>query len=53
MNEQQIVQNMIEFVEKTERDIQAAKLGTAKKEKTKAVGEMLKKLEREIKDADQ
>ena len=49
MNDNQIVQDMIEFVEKTEKDIQAAKLGG--NQKTKAVTEIIKELEREIKNA--
>ena len=55
MNEkdQAIVRNMIKFVEQTEREIQAAKLGTPGKEKTKAVKEIKAQLEKEIKNADQ
>ncbi len=51
--DQQIIRNMIRFVEETEREIQAAKLGTPGKEKTKAVKEIKNQLEREIKNADQ
>ena len=42
-----IVDEMISFVEDKEKEIQAAKLG--KNSKTKAVAEILKELERQIK----
>ena len=48
--DEQIIQNMIEFVEEKEREIQAAKMGKASK--TKAVSEIIKELERQIKNAD-
>ena len=41
---------MILYVEEKERDIQAAKMG--KNAKTKAVQEIIKELERQIKNAD-
>ena len=49
MNNQdkQIVKNMIEFVEEKERQIQAAKM--IKNSKTKAVSDIIKELERQIK----
>ncbi len=52
MNEKdlEIVEKMITYVEEIERDIQAAKTG--KYAKTKAVGNILKELERQIKNAD-
>lgn len=53
MSDQDIVLNMIKFVEKTERDIVAERLGKESKEKQRAVKEILKELEREIKNADQ
>lgn len=53
MSDSQIVKNMIAYVEKTEKAIQAAKLESTSKIKTKAVGDILKELEREIKNADQ
>ena len=43
---------MIDFVEQTERNIQAAKLGTVNKEKARAVKEIRAELEKEIKNAD-
>ena len=54
MNEkdQVIVRNMIKFVEQTEHQIQASKLGTAGKEKSRAVREIKAQLEKEIKNAD-
>lgn len=45
-----IVQRMILFVEEKEREYQAAKLG--KNSKTKAVSDIQKELERQIKNAD-
>ncbi len=52
MNEKdsKIVSNMIDIVENIEKEIQAAKLG--KGVKPKAVGEIMKELERQIKNAD-
>ena len=52
MSDNDIVRNMIAFVEETERGIQAAKLGAPGKEKQKAVKEIKAQLEREIKNAD-
>jgi len=52
MNDEMIVTNMIEFIEKMERDIQASKLGSETKARQKAVGTIIKELERELKDAD-
>ena len=51
-NDQQIIRNMIKFVETTEREIKAAKLGTPGKEKSRAVREIRAELEKEIKHAD-
>lgn len=48
--DKQIIVNMIEFVEKKEKEIQAAKMG--KGSKAKAVTEILKELEKQIKNAD-
>lgn len=48
--DKQIIDNMIEFVEETEKEIQAAKL--VKGSKTKAVTTILKELEKQIKNAD-
>ena len=53
MSDQDIVLNMINFVEQTERDIIAERLGKESKEKQRAVKEILKQLEKEIKNADQ
>ncbi len=50
--DQQIVRNMIEFIKDTEINIQAAKLGTANREKARAVKEIRAQLEKEIKNAD-
>lgn len=49
MSEQQKVKDMISFIEKLEREIKASKLGTANKEKKKAVSDIIKQLERETK----
>ena len=49
-NDEMIVNKMIDFVEEKEKEIQAAKMG--KNSKAKAVTEILKELERQIKDAD-
>lgn len=51
MNEsdKEIVKNMIKFVEQKEKDIQAAKLGS--KGKNKAVTDIMKELEKQIKNA--
>ena len=51
IDQQQIVRNMIKFVEETERNVKAAKLGTPGKEKKQAVKEIRAALEREIKNA--
>lgn len=53
MSDQDIVRNMITFVEQTEKNIIAEKLGKETKEKQRAVKEILKELEKEIKNADQ
>lgn len=53
MSDQDIARNMITFVELTERNIIAEKLGKESKEKQRAVKDILKQLEKEIKDADQ
>lgn len=51
MNDNQIVKNMITFIEEKEKAVLAAvKTGNTK---SKVVGEILKELEREIKNADQ
>lgn len=47
--DKEIVKNMIEFVEQKEKDIQAAKLGN--KGKNKAVTDIMKELEKQIKNA--
>ena len=52
MNDADIVKKMIAYVEQEEKDSQAAKLGNAAKSKSKAVTDILKELEREIKNAD-
>ena len=51
MNNQddKIVEGMIKFIEEKEREIQAAKMG--KSSKTKAVADIIKELERQIKNA--
>lgn len=51
MNEadKKIVQEMIDYVEEKEREIQAAKLG--KGSKSQAVAAIIKELERQIKNA--
>lgn len=48
-HDQNIIDNMIRFVEDKEREIQAAKMG--KNSKTKAVAEIIKELEKQIKNA--
>ena len=53
MSDQDIARNMITFIEQTERSIIAEKLGKESKEKQRAVKDILKQLEKEIKDADQ
>ena len=53
MSDSQIVKNLIVFIEKTEKDIQASKLGSNSKAKNKAVNTILKELDREVKNADQ
>lgn len=52
MNDEKIVEHMIQFVENLEANIQAAKLGGDPKAKQKAVNDIIKELEREIKNAD-
>lgn len=51
MNEKDelIVENMIQFVEEKEKEIQAAKMGN--KSTTKAVQDIMKELEKQIKNA--
>lgn len=44
-----IIDNMIRFVEEKEKEIQAAKMG--KGSKTKAVTDIIKELEKQIKNA--
>ncbi len=53
MSDQDIARNMITFIEQTERNIIAEKLGKENKEKQRAVKDILKQLDKEIKDADQ
>lgn len=48
-HDKQIVDHMIKYVEDKEKEIQAAKMG--KGSKTKAVTEILKELEKQIKNA--
>ncbi len=52
MNEQdqKIITYMIQFVENTEKNIQAAKMSSGSK--TKAVNEILKELEKQFKNED-
>lgn len=52
MNEQdqKIINYMIQFVESTEKNIQAAKMSSGSK--TKAVNEILKELEKQFKNED-
>jgi len=45
--DEKIINDMIEFIEEEERNLQAAKLG--KNSKTKAVADILKELERQMK----
>lgn len=52
MNDQQIVKHMVSYIENLEKDIQAAKLGGDTKAKQKAVNDIIKELERELKHAD-
>lgn len=52
MSDSQIVKHMISFIEDTEKAVLAAKLGANPKSKSKVVGDILKELEREIKNAD-
>lgn len=52
MNDEKIINHMISFIEGIETDIQAAKLGGDTKTKQKAVNDIIKELEREIKNAD-
>lgn len=50
MSDSQIVKHMISFIEDTEKAVLAAKLGA--NPKSKVVGDILKELEREVKNAD-
>ena len=52
MNDQAIVKHMVSYIEALEKDIQAAKLGGDSKAKAKAVNDIIKELERELKNAD-
>ena len=53
MNDQEIIDHMIKFIEETERDIQAEMMGVSSKKKPgelkkKAVDEIIKKLRKEM-----
>ena len=52
MNDQKIVKHMVSYIETLEKDIQAATLGGDTNAKKKAVNDIIKELERELKDAD-
>lgn len=53
MNKQEIVDNMISYIENAERDLQAANLaGETKAAKTDIVNAILNELERETKNED-
>lgn len=53
MSDSQIIKNMIAFIEDKEKEaLAASKAGANSKAKSKVVGDILKELEREIKDAD-
>lgn len=53
MNNQNIIKNMILYIENAERDLQAANLaGETKSTRTDIVNAILNELEREIKDED-
>lgn len=51
MNNEDIVQNMITFIEEAERDLQASKLSSGS-QKTDIVNSILDKLEKEINNED-
>ena len=53
MSNDEIIQHMIEFIETSERDLQAATLvGGGKSARANIVNHILKELEREMKDED-
>lgn len=50
MTKEEIVKNMIEFIEDEERNLQASKMTNDNKVKTDIVNSVLEELEREIND---
>ena len=50
MTKEEIVENMIEFIENEERNLQASKIANDNKIKTDIVNSVLEELEREISD---
>lgn len=52
MTKEEIVQNMIEFIENEERNLQALKVSNDSKVKTDIVNIILSELEREVSDED-
>lgn len=50
MTKEEIVKNMIEFIENEERNLQASKMANDNKVKTDIVNSVLEELEREIND---
>lgn len=50
MTKEEIVENMISFIEKEERNLQASKMANDTKLKTDIVNSILDELEREIND---
>lgn len=50
MTKEEIIENMISFIEKEERDLQASKMANDTKAKTDIVNSILDELEREVND---
>ncbi len=52
MNDQEVIERMIMFIENKEKDLQASNLGGNSKAKNQIVNDIIKELERALKDAD-
>ncbi len=52
MNDQEVIERMIMFIENKEKDLQASKLVGNSKAKNQIVNDIIKELERALKDAD-
>lgn len=50
MTKEEIIENMISFIEKEERNLQASKMANDTKAKTDIVNSILEELEREVND---